>query len=436
MEKLLHYCWRHRILPFSGLNTIDGRVVEVIDPGMLNTDAGPDFFNAKIRIDGEMWVGNIEIHERQQDWYAHKHDTDAAYDNVILHVVRKSEKNNAERTVITKNGRKIPELEIDVPEHVQRNYRELLERDTYPPCYQIIPTLPSLMAHSWMAALQVERLERKTLDVTNILHALNGDWEHAFFVVLARSFGLGNNSDSLEIWARHLPLNSVAHHRNDLFQVEAFFLGMAGMLDENILRERTKEKTLSDPYFQKLSAEYQYLRLKFRLSEPPQLTWKLLRMRPQNFPHIRIAQLAKLFHEESTSLSKLLACKHIKNVHELLAHGVSPYWETHYTFGNESQENRKLLSLASVSLIAINCVVPILFAYGRTMGDESYCDKALELLDSIKAEDNNITRMWQKVGLKVSNAGDSQALIQLKKQYCDRKDCFRCRFGYEYLKKQ
>ena len=212
--------------------------------------------------------------------------------------------------------------------------------------------------------------------------------------------------------------------------------GMAGMLDENILRERTKEKTLSDPYFQKLSAEYQYLRLKFRLSEPPQLTWKLLRMRPQNFPHIRIAQLAKLFHEESTSLSKLLACKHIKNVHELLAHGVSPYWETHYTFGNESQENRKLLSLASVSLIAINCVVPILFAYGRTMGDESYCDKALELLDSIKAEDNNITRMWQKVGLKVSNAGDSQALIQLKKQYCDRKDCFRCRFGYEYLKKQ
>ena len=287
--------------------------MEVIDPGMLNTDAGPDFFNAKIRIDGEMWVGNIEIHERQQDWYAHKHDTDAAYDNVILHVVRKSEKNNAELTVITKNGRKIPELEIDVPEHVQRNYRELLERDTYPPCYQIIPTLPSLMAHSWMAALQVERLERKTLDVTNILHALNGDWEHAFFVVLARSFGLGNNSDSLEIWARHLPLNSVAHHRNDLFQVEAFFLGMAGMLDENILRERTKEKTLSDPYFQKLSAEYQYLRLKFRLSEPPQLTWKLLRMRPQNFPHIRIAQLAKLFHEESTSLSKLLACKHIKN---------------------------------------------------------------------------------------------------------------------------
>ena len=220
--------------------------MEVIDPGMLNTDAGPDFFNAKIRIDGEMWVGNIEIHERQQDWFTHKHDTDAAYDNVILHVVRKSEKNNAERTVITKNGRKIPELEIDVPEHVQRNYRELLERDTYPPCYQIIPTLPSLMAHSWMAALQVERLERKTHDVTNILHALNGDWEHAFFVVLARSFGLGNNSDSLEIWARHLPLNSVAHHRNDLFQVEAFFLGMAGMLDETNAPDVVDEKQLRE----------------------------------------------------------------------------------------------------------------------------------------------------------------------------------------------
>ena len=430
MEKLYHYVWKHRIGLHAGMTTTDGRQVDVIDPGLHNSDAGPDFFNAKVKIDGETWVGNVEIHSNASEWYTHGHDSDPAYDNVILHVIG----NNNRDDILTHSGRLLPQLVIDVPDGIRSNYKELLYTDSYPPCYKVIPNLSRLMVHSWMAALQTERLQQKTEAILERLERLDGNWEAAYFATLARTYGFGKNGDALEQWACSIPIHAIDHHRDDLLQLEALFFGQAGMLNVAAVPERMKLETAADTYFQRLQQEYEYLRHKFRLTPIDPRGWQFMRMRPQNFPSIRIAQLARLHHESRAQLSRLLECDNIDKLKELLRCGVSEYWQTHYTFGHESTANKKMLSAQSINVLMINTAIPMLFAYGRHNCHEKYCQKAFDLLEQLKAEDNNIVRLWQEVGLSVENAGDTQALIQLKKQYCDRRDCLSCRFGYEYLK--
>ena len=436
MEKLLQYCWKHRILPEGELRTADGESIEIVDTGLLNTDAGPDFFNARIRIGDRLWAGNVEIHVRRNDWYAHGHDRDAAYDNVILHVVdaQSNGPEDADSAIRTREGRILPEVKISVPEEIRANYRELLSEDSYPPCYKIIPNVTPLSMHSWMAALQTERLKQKTEAIAERVSMLKGDWEHAYFITLARSYGFGSNSDALEQWARNMPMTSVAHHRDNLFQIESIFFGQAGMLNIAAVRERLQLETAADEYFQRMQSEYEYLKHKFQMTDKYAPQWKYMRMRPQNFPTIRIAQLARLYYERRTSLSQLIECDTIDKLRKMFHCGVSDYWQTHYTFGHESQPSAKQLSAASISLLMINCAIPMIFAYGRQTGSEALCNRALDLLESLPPENNTITRMWKQVGLESRSAGDTQALIQLKKQYCDRKDCLQCRIGYEYMK--
>lgn len=429
MEQLLHYCWKHKLLPLSDLRTTDGREVEVIDPGLHNHHAGPDFFNAKVKIGGTLWVGNVEIHDDGNDWYAHGHDHDAAYDNVVLHVC-----GHPGRDVTTTQGRVLPQLQISVPQTVKDNYEALLHADRYPPCYQIIPRLAPLMIHSWLSALQTERLERKTTDIQHRVERCNGSWEAAYFVTLARSYGFGVNSDVFEEWALNLSLGAAAHHRDDPMQVEALFLGQAGLLEVDAIPERYQEEALKEGYFTRLRNEYLFLAHKFSLSAIDATHWKFLRMRPQNFPHIRIAQLVRLYVEHRTGLRQLVDCTTADDLRALYRVGVTPYWETHYVFGSTSDKNAKRMSPSSLNLLMINTAIPMLFAYGRHTGDERLCDRAFDLLEQLKAENNNIVRMWSECGLDVNTAGDSQALIQLKKEYCDRKECLRCRIGYEYLR--
>lgn len=429
MEQLLHYVWKHKMFPLTELKTTDGLSVEVVDPGLHNMNAGPDFFNAKVKIGGEMWVGNVEIHDKASDWYAHGHDKDAAYNNVILHVC-----GEADTEVRTQAGNLLPQLELAVPESVRLHYAELLQEDKYPPCYRIIPSLSRLTVHSWMSALQTERLERKTEDIDRRVKLCDGSWEAAYFVTLARNYGFGLNGDAFEQWAMSIPLNEVAHHRDDIFQIEAIFLGQSGLLDIESVPAKYRDNTLAEGYFTKLSNEYSYLRRKFSLHPINYKLWKFLRLRPQNFPYVRISQLARLYYDNKASLSRLTECAGIKEAQQMLSTAVTPYWETHYVFGSPGRKSAKRLSQASVNVLLINTVVPMLFAYGRHKGDDRMCDRAFDFLEELKAEDNNIVRMWKECGLPVDNAGDSQALIQLKKQYCDRRDCLRCRFGYEYLK--
>jgi hypothetical protein len=431
MEQLLQYVWKHKILPLGELRTTDGRSVEVIDTGLQNRNAGPDFFNAKVKIGGTLWVGNVEIHDKSSDWCLHGHDHDSAYDNVVLHVA-----SIIDSEVQTANGLLVPQLQLDVPEEVQQHYDELLKTDQYPPCYRIIPDLSPLTVHSWMAALQTERLERKTQDIRRRAERCNGSWEDAYFVTLARNYGFGINGEAFEQWAYHVPLSAVGKHRDDLFQIEAIFMGQAGLLELDTVPEHYQKDALNEGYFAKLRNEYQYLAHKFSLQPMSATQWRFLRLRPQNFPHIRIAQLANLYYERKASLSRLIECQTVKELQEMMYTHVTPYWETHYTFGSESAVNSKRLSPFSLNLLMINTAIPMLFAYGRHASKEQLCDRAFDFLEQLKAENNYIIRMWQECGLEVKNAGDSQALIQLKNEYCDRKDCLRCRIGYEYLKRK
>ena len=430
MEALLHYVWKHKLWPLKPLATTSGEPVEVIDTGLHNRNAGPDFFNAKVKIGDTLWVGNVEIHDRATDWNAHGHQHDAAYDNVVLHVC-----GEVNGTATTASGRMLPQLQLDVPPSVLQNYRQLLHADRYPPCYQLIPSLSPLTIHSWLSALQTERLEQKTEAIKRRVAQCNGSWEQAYFTTLARNFGFGINGDAFEQWARSVPLSAVGHHRDDLFQIEAIFMGQAGLTDLENLPKRHRERAENDDYFIRLRNEYHFLQRKFSLQPIDPKLWRFLRLRPQNFPHIRLAQLAQLYHQKTASLSQIVDCATVEDLEKALATRVTPYWQTHYLFGADSPTSEKRLSASSRRLMIINTVIPMLFAYGRHRHDEKLCDRAFDLLEELGAEQNHITRMWSECGLSVRSAADTQALIQLKNEYCDRKDCLRCRIGYEYLKK-
>ena len=421
--------WKHKLFPLRELETTDGKYVEVIDPGLHNRNAGPDFFNAKVKINRTLWVGNIEIHDKASDWYQHHHDRDPRYNNVVLHVV-----GEADTDVQNAQGEYLPQMQLEVPQHVSEHYEELIKTDSYPPCYKVIPELTRLKVHAWMAALQTERLEQKTDAIRYRVELCGGSWEDAYFVTLARSYVFGINSDVFEQWARLVPLSAVGHHRDDLFQIEAIFMGQAGLLELEAVPEYYQQAALNEGYFAKLRNEYLYLAHKFSMKPMDFKLWRFLRLRPQNFPHIRISQLASLYYQQKAGLSQLLECETIDQLKTLFSSHVTPYWETHYTFGSTSSRNEKHLSYGSLNLLMINTAVPMLFAVGRHQGKEVLCDRAFDFLEQLKAENNYITRLWLQVGLPIETAGDSQALIQLKKEYCDKKDCLRCRFGYEYLK--
>lgn len=397
MEQLLHYVWKHRIFPLQPLSTTDSRSVEVIDVGLHNNDAGPDFFNAKVRIDGVLWVGNVEIHLRASDWMRHNHHSDAAYNNVVLHVVEQ-----ADVEVTTADGKTPPTLVLPIPEAVERNYTQLQMTDDYPRCWAVIPQLSEFARHSWLSSLLYERIAQRARRCLEWLHQNDGDWEHTLFIALSRNFGFSVNGDAFELWAKRLPLYAAAKHRDNLFQIEALFLGVAGMID--------------DEHFGTHQKEWNYLKHKFQLAEPAdKVQWRYLRLRPQNFPHVRILQLAKLYHQRSADFSRLMQCASREEVH--------------------SAFDGLPLSTATRDLLIINTICPMLFAHGLEHANEQEQERALTLLESLPAERNHILTLWKRCGIGVDTAADSQALIQLKREYCDRYNCLRCRFGYEYMKR-
>ena len=420
------------MLPLGPLATTDGQEVEVIDSGLHNHDAGPDFFNAKVRIGGTMWVGNVEIHLRSSDWLRHGHQADAAYNNIILHVVE-----IADADITTADGKHPPQLCLPIPDGVRQHYAELCQTEDYPRCWRIIPSISRLTVHSWMSALLAERLMERAGRCLHWLEAVDGDWERTLFTALARNFGFGVNGDAFEAWGRCFPLHAAAKHRDDLFQLEALFLGTAGLLAPDAVPPSAREAAVADDYFLRLCKEWDYLRHKFQLPEPmAHERWRYLRLRPQNFPHLRIVQLAQLYHQGSVGFSKLMQAASREAFHAAFDVAPSEYWQNHYLFGLVSKPSSKRLSAASRDLLIINTVCPMLFAYGESHNDEAVQERAVRLLEELRPEQNFIVRQWQQCGVSVASAADSQALIQLKRVYCDRHDCLRCRFGYEYLKQK
>ena len=428
MEKLLHYIWKHRILPLKALQTTDGQDVEIVDVGLLNPNAGPDFFNAKVRIGQTMWAGNIEIHLKSSDWYRHGHDTDEAYNNVILHVA-----NIVDATVVTQIGKDIPQLQLDIPAGMAQSYEQLQGTEDYPRCYKIIPEIDTFTAHSWMDTLLCERMQERSTLVLHRLQELNGNWEGALFVTLARNFGFGINGDAFETWAKRIPLDKIGKHRDELFQIEAIFLGTAGLLEEG--------ENNTDEYEKKLQKEYTYQQRLFALPSPMnKAQWKYLRLRPQNFPHIRLAELAWMYHKGRTNLSTLLDAvqkdKPLDALYATLDATTSDYWTSHIMFGKECARKQLSLSRQTKQLLIINTVMPVLYAYAVTHNNEPLRERLLDILRQLPAENNYILRQWRNCGLEATTAADSQSLIQLKRMYCDRADCLRCKFGYEFLKRK
>lgn len=431
MEQLLHYVWKHKIFLCSKLTTTDGKTVEVLNPGLHNTNAGPDFTNAKVKIGDTVWVGNVEIHQRSSDWFRHHHDEDDAYDNIILHVAA-----DIDQKLFYPNGQEVPQLQIEVPEYVSGNYDELVRSDIEPRCADVVNTLPAIVIHNWMTSLSLERFEYRNRQIMERRKSLDMNWEDTLFVTVARNFGFGINGDAFEAWAQSIPMGAVAKHRDSLFQIEAIFFGQAGLLEDEKMKILKDEAFGGVEYYNKLKKEYQYLRQKFSLTPIPQKMWRFLRLRPQNFPHIRIAQLAMLYYEQRFSMSRLINATTVEDVAELFHTQVSDYWKTHYTFHSEASASKnKSLSKSSVNLLIINSVAPMLFAYGKYKSDQDLCDRALSLWQDLPAENNRFIRNWAAAGVECESSADSQALIHLTHFYCHNHDCLRCKFGYEYIKR-
>ena len=419
MERLLHYVWKYKLYTATPLITTEGRPVQVIDPGMQNTDAGPDFFNAKIKIDGTLWVGSVEIHDKSSDWLLHHHDTDKAYDCVILHITGFND-----FQPVRTNGNPIPQMLLTVPENILRSIDWLLYREAALPCLDHITGIAPLHIACWMEALLSERLERKTHDIFLLLDAYQTDWNEVFYITLTRNFGFGVNNDAFERLAKSLPLRCIQKQRSSHSQIGAMLFGQAGMLEEEN----------DDHYYRLLQREYDFLRHKFGLSPMEDFVFKNLRTRPVNFPYLKVAQLAALWVRYDTLFSAILEARSTGEIKKYFRIPPSGYWETHYHFRYASPRKEKTIGENALNILLINTVVPMLFAYGLHNKRPEYCERATRLLESIPPEKNTIVTTFYNAGITVRHAGDSQALIQLKREYCEKKKCLYCRIGFRMLK--
>lgn len=402
--------------------TNTGKKVRVVDPGLLNTDAGPDFFNAKIEIDGHMWVGNVEMHYRATDWKRHHHDSDKAYDSVILHVVAKDD-----APVRRTNGELIPQLVLEVSPQFNADYASLVGATIEVPCATKIKQVPHLTIVEWVEGLAFERLHGKVERIHQLLDSFNGSWEDVCYVTLARNFGFGINNDAFERLARRTPLRLLGKHSDSVLQIEALLFGQAGMLDA--------QKPGMDSYYNQLCTEYAFLSNKFQLTPMEKESWKLFRIRPQNFPYRRIAMLAQFIEGGFRMMNRILEAEGEKEMRALFEVELSGYWTKHYTFGKPNERATATLSRSSIDIILINTVAPLLYAYGELTGNYEMTDKAIKLLEDLRAENNSIVSHFVAYGIDCPDALTSQALVQLKREYCDARKCIYCKIGHHLLSK-
>lgn len=416
----MQYVWQFRLWPTHDMSTTDGRRIVVVDPGILNRDAGPDFFNAKVRIGDTMWSGNVEIHVRASDWHRHGHDGDAAYDSVVLHIVDVSDEE-----ITLSDGRKIPQMVMRCTPDFSVKYREMVHNQFRElPCGNEIGTLSSLYINDWLTALAFERLYVKADRITNILKATGDNWMDVIYHTLARALGFSINSQPFELLARTTPLKDMLHHTDSLFSIEAMLFGQSGLLD----------KASDDEYAERLSQEYRFLAAKYSLRKSDNMVWKMGRMRPQNFPHRRIAALAQMISRNFLFSNRILEITSEEDARKLFDVSLTGYWASHYSFGDSGNANsRNALSYASVTILLINVVVPVVFAYALSTGDMCRQEFAVDLLHSLKPESNFIIEMFGRAGIKPTDAFTTQALIQLRRDYCEPRKCLYCRIGHKLL---
>ena len=421
-EDLLHFIWKYQLFSnYLLFNSTEGNI-EIINQGKHNFNAGPDFLEAKIRKGKTTWVGNIEIHNKSSDWYNHKHHQDKAYNNVILQVVKHHDKD-----IFTHDGRNIPVMEIAVSGSMEKKYKEFTESKRWIPCQNDFGLIDDFKLKMWLSNVLVERLNKKSDYITDLLKLNKNSWEETFYQLLARSFGFKINAEPFEWLAKSVQLKVLAKHQNDLTQLEAILFGQAGFL-EGI-------DAFGD-YYGLLKEEYGFLKKKFRLEPIEKHLWKFLRLRPGNFPHIRIAQFAALIHQSKSLFSKIVNTKELNEIKKLFKVQASSFWDMHYTFEKTSKAKTKIMGKSSIDVILVNTVIPILFVYGKEQGNEEIKERAIHYLEELKPEKNKIIDKWVQLGVKVSSSFYSQALIEQKNAYCDTVKCLNCGIGIEILKNQ
>ncbi|MCO6476078.1 MAG: DUF2851 family protein [Phaeodactylibacter sp.] len=422
-EDLLHYAWRLQRFGRDALQTTTGEPIEILHAGTYNTHAGPDFLNARIRIGDTLWAGNVEMHLRASDWLKHGHHEDRAYDNVILHVVMEED-----TPVHHARGERIPCLEMKkrIPQKLAAHYLRLLNNEDWIACEGQFAAVSELTRNLWLERLAAERLEQKALAIARQLEQNKENWEETFYHFLARSFGARVNAEPFMMLAQRCPLLLLRKHRHSLFQMEALLFGQSGLLTGPFAEE----------YPQQLQKEYRFLRRKYKLQPLPPQSWKFLRLRPANFPTLRIAQLAALLFQSDNLFSKVMAAINMTEVENIFEVKLSNYWWTHYTFDKASDKKQKALGREAIHLIFINTIAPFLFLYGQRKGEEKYQERALELLAATRPEANAVIRRWRAIGATAESAFQTQALLQLKNEYCDKKRCLECAVGNAVLQRE
>ena len=421
-EDFLHYLWRLARFDLRQLRTTEGEALTIQQFGTYNTDAGPDFDDARLRIGGLQWAGRVEIHVNSSEWHAHGHDDNPSYDGVILHVVLEED-----QIIYRRDGSRIPCLELlhRIPPGVQATYWRLMHQADWVPCQPQLPTVTGPVRAIWLQRILAERLAHKAAKFTERLEVAQRDWEEAFYHCVARAMGGKVNVQAMEMLARSVPLRILLRHKHSLLQLEALLFGQSGLLPEHEAGE--------DSYLTRLRQEYELLRVKHALRPLPVTAWRFLRMRPNNFPTVRIAQLACLYYRSGQLFGKALAAAGAKELEAMFVVSLSNYWRTHYRFGPAVAPSERKLGKATIQNILINAVAPAYFAYGLLREDERYRERAMTLLDTLPPESNATITKWRKLGWSATNAGESQALLELKRQYCDPRRCTSCAIGCAIL---
>ena len=419
-EDFLHYLWKFKKFDTLNLKTSNLEEITISNTGQYLELAGPDFFNAQITIGNQKWAGNVEIHVKSSDWYVHHHEKDAGYENVILHVVWEHDSE-----IYRSDNSEIPVLELKnyVCPSILNNYQKLLVPKSWVFCEKQLIEIPEFVLKNWQERLFFERLERKSKPILELLEHTNNDWETVLFQLLAKNFGLNTNGEAFLKIAQSIPFSVIRKECFEVENLEALLFGSAGLLDAE------KE----DAYFKDLKFRYFYLLHKYQIEKSFIEPVQFFKHRPDNFPTIRLSQLANLFHKQQNLFSKVSNMNAIEVIYEIFQVSATSYWETHYQFDKESPKKKKALSKSFMDLLILNTVIPLQFAYAKSVGKEASED-LITVLNDVEAEKNSIVEKFSSFGIKAKNAFETQSLLQLKNEYCNKNKCLDCAIGVELLK--
>ncbi|MGC1392124.1 MAG: DUF2851 family protein [Bacteroidales bacterium] len=422
-EEFLHYLWKYSLYDQDRLFDNENNKIIVLDPGQYNRDSGPDFFNARISVAGTIWAGNVEIHVKSSHFYNHGHQNDPAFNNVILHIVADNDK-----CVYNEKGEEILTAEISFDSIYYEKYIFLVNNPYIIACQDDIKKLDDIIIFHWLNSLVIERFQAKSESILKIFSETGNDWEETFYRILARYFGFRVNTEPFEMLASALPFRIIRKHTDNIFQIESLLFGTAGLLETGLFKE-----ALSDEYYLSLIKEYAILSAKYSLQPLHGWLWKFARLRPSNFPTVRLSQLASMLSVTGGLFSKVMETTDIKQIKKLFEVSASGYWDDHFVFGKKSRNTTKNTGSQAADILLINAVIPMIFVYGQSRDCQNISERALSFLEKIKPEENIITSEWETAGVVAESAFYSQALIQLRNEYCKKRKCLDCRIGSKII---